>query len=157
MSIGQMVFYEKTRNRIHRCYRKWFLFFSLDVWNWKLLTGRRDIRQNDTRHNDTQHQDTQHNGTQLNNKKRGTQHNNIQHNDIQHNDTQHDNKKRNTRHNGIQHNDTRNCYAECRLCWVSFVLSIANMLAIMLSVTLIASLCWMSWRPKRDKISVKTR
>ncbi len=37
---------------------------------------------------------------------------NTQHNDIQHDD--------------IQHNDTRNYYAECPLCWVSFMLSIAN-------------------------------
>jgi hypothetical protein len=48
-----------------------------------------------------------------------------EHYGIQHNDTQH-NKKHDTQNNDIQYNDTTNWYAECHVCWVSFMLSVTN-------------------------------
>jgi hypothetical protein len=87
----------------------------LELW-------RHDIQHNDTQHNDTQHNDIQNNDTQ--------------HSDIQHNDIKHNNKLGLPLRSMTLSIMIECCYAECHLCCVSIMLSVADK-PIMLSVIML--------------------
>jgi hypothetical protein len=89
-------------------------------WNFELVHIFTVTRHQGTLADGGESYDIQHNDTQ---------HNDIQHNDIQHNDIQHNDIK----HNDTQHNDNKK---SC-LCWVSFMLSVANK-PVMLNVIMLS-------------------